>query len=136
DHATRNVRVLARRALVMLRVGESVDPGLPDSIRRLADGVHSLRNELARGDDPNASRRGLLDAAEQATATLAAQQGFSAGVVVAQVRSAVYDLLLATGLRRRDVADLLGDVDERGRPIRPVRQARPRQDAPRPSGGL
>ncbi|WP_202805664.1 FUSC family protein [Actinopolymorpha alba] len=102
DHAVRNVRVLARRALVVIRVGESVDPRLPLAIRRLAEAVRTLRNELAKGTEPLATRRGLLDAAQMATATLGSL-GFSGNVIVAQIRSAAADLLQATGVERADI---------------------------------
>ncbi|GAB3435829.1 FUSC family protein [Flindersiella endophytica] len=111
DNATRNVRVLARRSATMLRVGESVHPGLPAAVYRLAESIRTLRNELAKGWEPRAARLGLVDAAELATATLSSGQGFSANVVVAQIRSTVYDLLLATGLARTDIDRLLDEVE-------------------------
>lgn len=113
DRAVRNVRVLARRGAVVLRVGEDIDPRLPTAIRRMAEGVRTLRNELAKGFEPLAARRGLVDAAELATAAYGAGPGFSAHVVVAQIRSAVHDLLLASGLEHDDVYEILGDVDAR-----------------------
>jgi uncharacterized membrane protein YgaE (UPF0421/DUF939 family) len=111
DNATRNVRVLARRSATMLRVGESVDPGLPAAVYRLAESIRTLRNELAKGWEPRAARLGLVDAADLATATLSSGQGFSANVVVAQIRSTVHDLLLATGLTRADIDRLLDEVE-------------------------
>lgn len=113
DRAVRNVRVLARRGAVVLRVGEDIDPRLLTAIRRMAEGVRTLRNELAKGFEPLAARRGLVEAAELATEVYGSGPGFSAHVVVAQVRSAVHDLLLASGLEHADVYEILGDVGER-----------------------
>lgn len=118
DRAVRNVRVLARRAVVMLRVGETVPPSLPAAISRLSEGVRTFRNELARGFEPLAARRGLLDAATLATEALRTEPGFSAQVVVAQLRSAVHDLLLASGLSRADADEVLGEIQPR-RPRKP-----------------
>jgi len=106
DHAVRNVRVLARRAIVLTRVGETVPPELPAAVRRLGEAVRSLRNELAKDEEPRASRRALVDAARIATA-MVGSLGFSGHVIVAQVRSTSHDLLLATGLDRRDVDEIL-----------------------------
>lgn len=92
-------------------MNESADPSLVASIRRLAEGVATLRNELAKGFEPQAARRGLVEAAELATGALGTQPGFSARVVVAQIRSAAHDLLLASGLSRDDVAEVLGEVE-------------------------
>lgn len=113
DSAVRNVRVLARRTATMLRVGESVDPGLPEAVDRLAESVRTLRNELGKGWTPRAARRGLVDAADIATATLRTGQGFSANVVVAQVRSTVVDLLMASGLDRPDVERIFSELEPR-----------------------
>lgn len=107
DHAVRNVRVLARRAVVLLRVGEPVPDGLPAAVRRLAEAVRALRSELARDAEPVAARRALTDAVQLATAAVGSG-GFSGNVVVAQVRSAVHDLLRATGLSPSDTDALLG----------------------------
>ncbi|MEQ7127927.1 FUSC family protein [Actinopolymorpha sp. B11F2] len=113
DHAVRNTRVLARRVIVVIRDDEPVPPNLVASVRRLAESVRTLRNELARGVEPRAARRGLVDAAELATSAVDAC-GFSGKVVVAQVRSCVHDLLHASGLDRADVDEILAGIDDVG----------------------
>lgn len=111
ESAVRNVRVLARRSATMLRVGETVDPGLPEATERLAESVRTLRNELGKGWTPRAARQGLVDAADIATSTLRTGQGFSANVVVAQLRSTVADLLMASGLDRPDVERIFSEFE-------------------------
>jgi uncharacterized membrane protein YgaE (UPF0421/DUF939 family) len=113
DHAVRNTRVLARRVIVAIRDDEPVPPELVESVRRLADGVRTLRNELARGVEPRGARRGLIEAAELATSVVNSC-GFSGKVVVAQVRSCVHDLLNASGLERTDVDEILAGIDDEG----------------------
>ncbi|HEY6739525.1 MAG TPA: hypothetical protein VI076_11820, partial [Actinopolymorphaceae bacterium] len=110
ESAVRNIRVLVRRASVMLRVGETVDPRLLAGIRRLAEAIRTLRNELAKGVTPRASRIGLVHAAELATSTIEADHGFSANVVVAQLRSTVLDLLVASGLSRKDAEHIIDEL--------------------------
>jgi hypothetical protein len=111
DHAVRNTRVLARRVIVVIRDDEPVPAQLVAAVRRLAESVRTLRNELARGEEPRAARRGLVDAAELATSSVD-RCGFSGKVVVAQVRSAVHDLLQASGLERTDVDEILSGIDD------------------------
>lgn len=106
DHAVRNVRVLARRAVVAIQQNEQVDPGLPVAIRRLAETTRTLRNELAKGADTRATQRGLVDAVELATASVGT--GFSGNVMVAQIRSAAHDLMRAAGLESDEVDEAFG----------------------------
>ncbi|GAA4987436.1 FUSC family protein [Actinopolymorpha pittospori] len=109
DHAVRNVRVLARRAVVAVQRDEAFGPGLPPAIRRLGESVRTLRNELGKGAEPRAARQGLVDAVELATAAVG--PGFSANVMIAQIRSAAHDLLRAAGLELADVDRALRRVE-------------------------
>jgi uncharacterized membrane protein YgaE (UPF0421/DUF939 family) len=109
DHAVRNVRVLARRAVVAVQRDEAFGPGLPAAIRRLGEAVRTLRNELGKGAEPRAARQGLVDAVELATAAVG--PGFSANVMIAQIRSAAHDLLRAAGLELADVDRALRRVE-------------------------
>ena len=109
DHAVRNVRVLARRAVVAVQRDEAFGPGLPAAIRRLGEAVRTLRNELGKGTEPRAARQGLVDAVELATAAVG--PGFSANVMIAQIRSAAHDLLRAAGLELADVDRALRRVE-------------------------
>jgi uncharacterized membrane protein YgaE (UPF0421/DUF939 family) len=104
ERATRNVRVLARRAAVSLRDGESVPPRLCEGLRRLADAVATLSRELADGRVPIRTRQLILEAVALVSEAYRVGVGFSGAVVVAQVRSAAVDLLLATGLPDNEAA--------------------------------
>ncbi len=111
ERASRNVRVLARRAAVLVRDGEAVPPELPEALQALAGAVTTLRRELADGREPVRARQQILTAVALASAGYRQGVGFSGAVVVAQLRSAAVDLLVATG------------VDETGA-ARSVRRAR------------
>lgn len=102
DHAMRNTRVLARRALAALRDDEPAHPALAEVLIKLAEAVELLRTELADGDEPLIARTLAQEAAAQAKAALAGEGGFSVRVVVAQLRSIAVDLLQATGVSRDD----------------------------------
>jgi len=110
DHLTyalRNVRVLVRRVLTALGDGEPVPPVLPDSIKLLGDAVDLLRQEWAKGAEPVATRERALRAAAESARAYEEGVGFSGGVVVAQVRTTVTDLLRATGIEYAEAPRLV-----------------------------
>ena len=98
ERATRNTRVLSGRARAVIQDGEPIPPELPAALGMLDDGVSTLRRELADGRDPIAARDRILAAVGEASRAYKAGVGFSGAVVVAQIRSAAFDLLRATGL--------------------------------------
>jgi uncharacterized membrane protein YgaE (UPF0421/DUF939 family) len=101
DRAAGNCRGLARRAVSVLTDAEPVPAELPEAIRLLADAVDALRDELAEGTEPPLRTRDrAAAAASMAGAAYQAGVGFSGGVVVAQIRATVTDLLRATGLKQ------------------------------------
>jgi uncharacterized membrane protein YgaE (UPF0421/DUF939 family) len=102
DHALRNTRVLARRALAALRDNETVPAPLPELLERLAGAVVLLRDELASGADPEQARESARQVAKKVTVELLRGDDFSMQVVVLQVRSIAVDLLRATGLSRTE----------------------------------
>lgn len=106
DLAVRNTRVLARRALAVLRDGEEVPDKLPAVLDGLANAVDALRDELARGVDP-VHTRALLRSAAAETDQLLSADDFSVRVMVAQLRSIVVDLLVAGGVSRSDALSAL-----------------------------
>jgi uncharacterized membrane protein YgaE (UPF0421/DUF939 family) len=106
DLAMRNTRVLARRALAVLRDGEQVPSKLPAVLDGLASAVDALRDELARGVDP-VRTRALLRTSAAETDSLLAVDDFSVRVMVAQLRSIVVDLLVAAGVTRSDALSAL-----------------------------
>ncbi|WP_430780578.1 FUSC family protein [Actinoplanes sp. G11-F43] len=111
-YALRNVRVLLRRALVALQDREPVPAVLPESIRHLGDAVELLRHEWDRGVEPSAARERALRAVAESGRAYQEGVGYSGGVVVAQTRTAVGDLLRATGVEHseatRQVREAIG----------------------------
>ncbi len=107
DHVARDLRVMARHVVSMLRRQEPVPAALPQSLRALAGAVRLLRTELAHGDEPMESRASAVVAAELATEALDETGGFAGQVVVAQTRSLAVDVLRATGLDREKALGLL-----------------------------
>jgi hypothetical protein len=109
ERATRNVRVLARRSASVIADGEPIPETLPGALEMLAESVRSLRDELAAQRDPARARDRALESVRTASAAYRAGLGFSGSVVVAQLRSAVVDLLRGTGVAE-DEADRLVDT--------------------------
>jgi uncharacterized membrane protein YgaE (UPF0421/DUF939 family) len=97
-YALRNVRVLTRRVATALGDEERIPEVLPVSIRLLGDAVDLLRQEWDSGAEPVAARERALRAAAECGRAYEEGVGFSGGVVVAQIRTAVTDLLRATGV--------------------------------------
>ncbi len=131
SYALRNVRVLVRRVQTALSDDEQVPAVLPVAIGLLGDAVALLRRELADGVEPVATRERALRAAAESGRAYADGVGFSGGVVVAQVRSTVTDLLRASGIEHADAPRLVRRAV--GWHLRP-RSGRTRQ-APRPADG-
>lgn len=97
DRAIRNVRVLVRRANVALWEGEQVPPAYVDLISSLADVTTEIAGQL--GERRLSTRsRDALTAIARSSSLVASSPGLSAEVIRAQVRSAVVDLLMLTGL--------------------------------------
>jgi uncharacterized membrane protein YgaE (UPF0421/DUF939 family) len=107
DHVARNLRVLARHVISMLRRREPIPEVLPSSLRSLAGAVRLLRMDLEHGANPDDARALAVAAAELATEALDQTGGFAGQVVVAQVRSIAFDLLRATGLDQAQAQSLL-----------------------------
>jgi hypothetical protein len=109
DHALRNVRVLARRTLAAL--GELRPPPLvlAEAMREVSEAALLLQLELAAGREPVLARQALLAVAHRERPE---QLGFSASVIVAQLRSIVVDLLRATGAGHEEADTALPPVDD------------------------
>jgi uncharacterized membrane protein YgaE (UPF0421/DUF939 family) len=106
-HALRNSRVLIRRVDTALGDDEAIPPVLPVSIGLLGDAVDLLRQEWAKGVEPMATRERALSAAAESGEAYEEGVGFSGGVVVAQVRTTVSDLLRATGVEHAEAPRLV-----------------------------
>ena len=104
DNAARNVRVLARRALVAVRDDEPVDERIAVRLRELAAAVGLLasivRSEPSSGTGLGTAATALRTVASGLSADLGGDGGLSVRVVVAQLRSTVVDLLQAAGASR------------------------------------
>ncbi len=106
-YALRNVRVLVRRVGTALTDDEPVPEVLPVSLGLLADAVELLKQEWAKGVEPVATRERALSAAAEGGRAYDQGVGFSGGVVVAQIRTAVADLLRATGVEYAEATRLV-----------------------------
>ncbi|HWS31242.1 MAG TPA: FUSC family protein [Actinoplanes sp.] len=114
-YSLRNVRVLLRRALIALQDAEPIPETLPESIRHLGDAVELLRYEWDRGVEPVAARERALRAAAEAGRAHHQGVGYSGGVMVAQTRTAVGDLLRATGVEHSEATRQVRAAIRRGR---------------------
>ncbi len=108
DHALRNARVLARRAIVALDGSSTLPPWLPYALRDLAEAALLLRDELAAGRPPERSGLAVLSVASR---QVPGRWGFSADVMIAQLRSIIVDLLQATGTEREEAVAALPPLD-------------------------
>lgn len=104
DNAVRNIRVLARRSLSLVRDDEILDPRLVDEVEKLSQAVDVLRRMILAdpGQRPDAAdaARALRSVASGAKPELIDNAGLSATVVLAQLRSIIVDLLQVAGLKR------------------------------------
>jgi uncharacterized membrane protein YgaE (UPF0421/DUF939 family) len=106
DLAIRNIRVLVRRASVAIRMGEEVPNTYVDLISSLAEVTDEIAGQLRKRRLATGSRDALATLA-RSTSIEVPQAGLSAEVIRAQVRSAVVDLLMLTGLTYDEAADTL-----------------------------
>ncbi|MFI7633647.1 aromatic acid exporter family protein [Nonomuraea sp. NPDC049400] len=112
DHALRNARVLARRAIVALDGSSPLPPWLPDALGELADATLMLRDELAAERSPDKVTKAILAVASRQGSE---RWGFSADVMIAQLRSIIVDLLQATGTERKEALAALPPLDVQAR---------------------
>jgi len=110
DRASRNLRVLARRAVTVVWREQHVPLGYLRLITELARTTRAMAEELDAGRLPSAAR-GALVAAAQASSHLELAGSLSAVAILAQARSMVVDLLELTGLGPDDARDLVPDLD-------------------------
>jgi uncharacterized membrane protein YgaE (UPF0421/DUF939 family) len=98
ERATRNVRVMQHWIVAVLRDKEPVPSTLPQALRTLSKAVGTLRREIGEAAASMKTRELVRQAVQQAWSAYAEGVGFAGGVVVAQVRGAAVDLLVAAGL--------------------------------------
>ncbi|GAA2696782.1 FUSC family protein [Actinoplanes palleronii] len=133
-YALRNVRVMIRRAQVALNDRERVPEMLPASVRHLGDAVELLRMEWSRGVEPVATRERALRAAAESGRAYGTGVGYSGGVVVAQIRTSVADLLRATGVEYAEATrQVRAAVGWQARPLGARRRTARARPVPPPS---
>ncbi|MGW4466667.1 FUSC family protein [Micromonospora sp. NPDC004704] len=120
DRAVWNSRGLIRRAVVLIEDNEPVPASLPPAVKNLSEAIRLLNYEFTRGWEPREARRAALRAVSDAGRARAEGVDLSGTVVVAQIRSAVVDLLRATSISRTDARSLVRDASNGQEPV-PVR---------------
>lgn len=110
DRASRNLRVLARRAVIAVWRHQEVPEDYLELLSAVADASRFMASELFEGRLPAAARDQLVAAGER-TAQVPLTHSLSSVVILAQVRSMVVDLLELTGLRADEARELVPDVE-------------------------
>lgn len=110
DHASRNLRVLARRSATAIWRGQTVPAAYLEPIASLAQACRFMAAELHDERLPRQARARLEEIAEQ-TAHVALAPSLSAVVILAQTRSIIADLLELTGVSYAEARELIPDVD-------------------------
>jgi uncharacterized membrane protein YgaE (UPF0421/DUF939 family) len=98
ERANRNARVMQVWIVTVLRDKEPVGEAMPQSLELLAKAVATLRSELLHDTEPRKTREQICDALREIRAAYRDEVGFAGSVVLAQVRGAAVDLLIAAGL--------------------------------------
>ncbi len=110
DRFTRNLRVLARRAVVAVYRGEGVRPEhlhLLTSLARVTDECAAELFELRRPED-------MIDeiiAVAEESSSIPLGDRLSSAVILAQVRSMLADLLELCGMEFTDARDSIPELD-------------------------
>jgi uncharacterized membrane protein YgaE (UPF0421/DUF939 family) len=97
DRALRSVRVLVRRVTVAVGRGEDLPEGYDTLMLELADATDVMGRALAENASPEVGRSALLRVAT-ATGEVPRTDSLATETVLAQIRSAVVDLLQVAGM--------------------------------------
>jgi len=109
DLALRNARVLVRRTLAAMGEPNPPPVALAEVLREVSEAALLLQLELGAGREPTLTRQALLAvAARERPKNL----GFSANVIIAQLRSIAVDLLQATGMDHDTASAALTPLDD------------------------
>jgi hypothetical protein len=92
DRVTRNARVLARRAVALLRDHEPVPTELLAAVEALGTATRELGHALERGEEPVATRELVRCAVRHASEAHEATLGFSGQMAIGQIRFVATDL--------------------------------------------
>ncbi|WBB76898.1 FUSC family protein [Micromonospora sp. WMMD1128] len=107
DRAMRNSGTLIRRSVTMIEDEEPIPEPMPDAVAHLAESVRLLRHEFAMGEEPQRAREHALRAVSEAGRAYTQGVGFSGSVVIAQVRTAASDLMVASGVDQEEANRLV-----------------------------
>jgi uncharacterized membrane protein YgaE (UPF0421/DUF939 family) len=110
DHASRNLRVLARRCAIAAWRGQKVPAEYMDLIDRLAEICRFMASELQAHRLPTSARE-RLQAVGEASAHVRLDESISAVVILAQTRSMIADLMELTGMSYAEARELIPDID-------------------------
>jgi hypothetical protein len=110
DLAVRNIRVLARAVVTMVREKGAAPGQLPEAILELALAVEALAVYLEKPDNPLDARHFALGAAGEATSALKSNNDLETSVLVGQIRSAAIDLLQAAGMDQPEALQALREA--------------------------
>jgi uncharacterized membrane protein YgaE (UPF0421/DUF939 family) len=110
DHASRNLRVLARRCAVALWRDEQVPARYRAQMTALAEVMRFMAIELRNSRLPTKARDRLITIG-RATSHLELSESISAVVILAQVRSITADLLELTGMDYAEARELIPEMD-------------------------
>ncbi|MEV4760833.1 FUSC family protein [Micromonospora sp. NPDC049559] len=110
DRAVWNSRVLARRVVVLIEDREPVPETLPTAIETLSAAVHALQREVLADTLTEHAPALALRAVAEATRAEIAGTRLSGTVIVGQIRTAVSDLLQATGKDRETTLRRIREV--------------------------
>ena len=110
DLAVRNIRVLARAVVTIVRDKGAAPGQLPEAILELALAVEALAVYLEKPDNPLDARHFALGAAGGATSALKSSNDLETSVLVGQIRSAAIDLLQAAGMDQSEALQALREA--------------------------
>jgi uncharacterized membrane protein YgaE (UPF0421/DUF939 family) len=110
ERTTRDLRVMQVWIVALIRAHEPVPTDLPRSLHGLSNAVATLRRELDEDTEPLRTRDMVLDAVREAWSAYANGVGFDGSTVVAQVRGAAVDLLVAAGLAPADAETVVREA--------------------------
>lgn len=114
DYAVRNTRVLARRAISAIELGDRVPESAFTAIRELAKAVPSLSSYLSDPGSIDEVEAIVVGAAASATTALEVTGNLSANVIVGQVRAISVDLLGVLGLEGEEAREAVRSAVVRG----------------------
>lgn len=107
DNAMRDARVMARRVMSMLRHREQPPEGLIAAVETLESAVRIYADTVASTTDLEKANERLVQASDLAIHAMADRLTINTASIAAQVRSLAADLLMAGGVPRSALDELL-----------------------------